>query len=63
LFGISLFSKIIWGVNFNFERAPLELQRFIKSKMKEKQGRERGGKKEGGALGSLWKKTEFTGAV
>jgi hypothetical protein len=51
------------GVNFNFERAPLKLQRSIKSKMKKTMKRKKGGKKEGGALGYLWKKTEITGAV
>ncbi len=51
-------------VNFNFERAPLKLQRSIKSKMKKTMKRK---KEEGKKMEELYaacgKKTEITGAV
>jgi hypothetical protein len=49
-------------VNFKFERAPLKLERSIKSKKKKKNNEEREeGKIEGGALGRLWKKQKSQG--
>ncbi len=61
---LSLFSNIILGINFNFERAPPKLQRSIKSKKKKKkQWRERGGKNRGRSPSPPLEKTEITGAV
>jgi hypothetical protein len=50
------------GVNFNFERAPLKLQRSIKSKKKKKNSDEKEeGKIKGAALRRLWKKQKSQG--
>jgi hypothetical protein len=50
------------GLNFNFERAPLKLQRSIKTKKKYNNDEEKEeGKIEGGALGRLWKKQKSQG--
>jgi len=52
------------GVNFDFEKAPLKLQRAIKSNFFLKNNEEKQeGKIEGGALGCLWKNRNHRGSV